>query len=129
MRDFALFFECTPCLHRIISLLVSSLRSDELSCSDRKSLFCIIVHTILVPVQLGFLASLPFLVWLPFLVYVGYIAGFVSVNYLVCWQLLNKSVKFEKETDKSPKEVLSYVDEWVQHPKETWIYLNGVSVG
>jgi hypothetical protein len=71
--------------------------------------------------QLGFVLALPFAVILPVWMAGAGIAGFMTLNWLLC-KLLNG----KKETYKSDEK---YAKERPEHAHEQWVFLNGVAVG
>jgi hypothetical protein len=93
---------------------------DELYPSSQ-NIFCIVVHLVLVILQLGFLLALPFAVVLPVWVAAAAIAGFMTLNWLLC-KLLNGT----KETYTSDEK---YAKALPEHAHEQWVFLNGVAVG
>jgi hypothetical protein len=85
------------------------------------NMFCIFIHTILLVLQLAFIFSLPLVVLLPIWLAVIGIAGFMSVNWLLC-RLLNGSTLIYNSDPK-------YSPDQEKHAHEKWIFLNGVAVG
>ncbi|KAH6963881.1 hypothetical protein DER45DRAFT_127468 [Fusarium avenaceum] len=93
---------------------------DELYPSSQ-NIFCIVVHLVLVILQLGFLLALPFAVVLPVWLAAAAIAGFMTLNWLLC-KLLNGT----QETYTSDEK---YAKALPEHAHEQWVFLNGVAVG
>ncbi|KAM5351780.1 hypothetical protein ACJ41O_004503 [Fusarium nematophilum] len=86
-----------------------------------ENLFCIVVHSILVVLQLGFIIALPFTIVFPVWMAITGIAGFMTLNWLLC-KLLNGP----KDTYDSDEK---YAKAKPEHAHEQWVFLNGVAVG
>jgi hypothetical protein len=87
----------------------------------RENLFCILIHSTLLLLQLSFLLSLPFTIFFPIWTVVLAIAAFMVVNWALC-RILNGS----ESTYHSDKK---YAQLRPEHDNEQWIFLNGVAVG
>lgn len=83
-----------------------------------------VLHFILIVGQTVFLLSLPILLYLPTPVYIAYILGFIILNDLFC-RLLNGNIP--PDGLQSTKDAQTEL--WKKHDDESWIFLNGVSVG
>ncbi|KZZ93716.1 hypothetical protein AAL_05432 [Moelleriella libera RCEF 2490] len=108
---------------RVVDPYFPSGEMDELYPSVG-NLLCLSAHTVLIFTQLAFLASLPFVATLPFTLVLPYAIAFILINQVVCMPL-NAGVKGGILTSqKIPGD-----EHWDNHADESWIFLNGVSVG
>lgn len=78
----------------------------------------IVIHTIMIIGQSLFLVLLPFLVFSPFLF--AYLSGFWLANGTLCRILNGSSIRLHSKVP---------VRNRTKYESESWIYLNGVSVG
>lgn len=93
---------------------------DELA-FNRKNVFCIFMHAILIVLQLTFLVSIPFLILFPvWMVLIG-LAVFFAINRALCRTLNGRTLTYVSD----PK----YASRQEEHAHEKWVFLNGVAVG
>nr|CEG04689.1 unnamed protein product [Fusarium clavum] len=93
---------------------------DELYPSSQ-NIFCVVVHLVLIILQLGFILALPFAIVLPVWLAGTGIAGFMTLNWLLCKLLNGKQETYTSEE--------KYAKELPEHAHEQWVFLNGVAVG
>ncbi|OTB00753.1 hypothetical protein M426DRAFT_65253 [Hypoxylon sp. CI-4A] len=93
---------------------------DELSFT-RDNIKCMIIHVILFIFQLFFILTLPLTLLFPvWMVAIG-LAGFFTLNWLLCLGLNGDTITFHSDPKYAPAKE--------EHAHEQWIFLNGVAVG
>ncbi|KKY29552.1 hypothetical protein UCDDA912_g10536 [Diaporthe ampelina] len=93
---------------------------DELAWGWRNA-YCVVVHSVLIVLQLGFLMCIPVALLVPPWVTAVFVAAFWAVNLLLCWTLNGSKMTYMSD----PK----YTAGRESHDHEKWLYINGIATG
>lgn len=86
-----------------------------------QNVFCVLVHSVLIILQLAFVLALPLSVILPVWTVALGAGGFMAINWLLCRFLNGSVVTFHSDEE--------YAKESPEHAHEQWVFVNGVAVG
>lgn len=93
---------------------------DELAFT-KENVWCILVHSVLVVLQLAFILALPFAIFFPLWMTIPAVGAFLFLNKMLCKLLNGEGTVF----DSDPK----YAAKSEDHAHEAWVFVNGVAVG